>query len=137
MARGGIVAEHLDAAGRRPDEAEHQLHQRRLAGAVVSDERHGLALLEIERGFAHGVNLAEALRDLPDPNRRRAHGRGPQPIFGRAGGAMSGWLSTTPPGSSAGNCACAQRITCTAGLFISTFACGAVQSTRSTRSFGR
>ena len=66
-ARGGIVAEHLDAAGRRPDEAEHQLHQRRLAGAVVSDERHGLALLEIERGCAHGVDLAEALRDLPDP----------------------------------------------------------------------
>ena len=108
-----------------------------LPGAVVADERDGLARLEVERGSAHRLDLAEALGDVPDVDRRRAHGRVPQAIVGRAGGAMSGWLSTTPPGSSAGNCACAQRITCTAGLFISTFACGAVQSTRSTRSFGR
>ena len=39
--------------------------------------------------------------------------------------------------SPAGNCACAQRITCTAGLLTSSLACGAVHSTLSIRSFGR
>ena len=53
------------------------------------------------------------------------------------GGVMRGWLSTTPPGRMAGNWLCAQRMICTAGLFVSTFASGAVHSTVSIRSLGR
>ena len=34
-----------------------------------------------------------------------------------AGGVISGFVSTTPPGRMAGNCDCAHRITCMAGLF--------------------
>ena len=41
---------------------------------------------------------------------------------------MSGWLSITPPGNSPGKRACAQRITCTAGLLTSTFAAGVVRT---------
>ena len=37
---------------------------------------------------------------------------------------MSGALSTTPPGSRAGNRACAKRTVCTAGLLSSSLASG-------------
>ena len=47
---------------RRADEAEHELHQRGLAGAVVSDEGDRLAFRQVERDVAHGLDLAEALR---------------------------------------------------------------------------
>ena len=52
-------------------------------------------------------------------------------------GRISGWLSITPPGSSAGNADCDQRTSCTAGEPIKSFAAGWVHSTWSMLSFGR
>src|SRR5579883_712689 len=132
---GGIVAEHQDRTAGGADQAQHQLHQRGLAGAVVTDQRHHLSFAELEGDVGHRRDAAVVLGDVADVD-RGGHGSPPAGLR-RAGGAIKGWLSTTPPGSSAGNCACAHRITCTAGLLIRTFAAGAVHSTRSMRSFGR
>ena len=132
-------AEHLHPSRARPCEAQHHLHQRRLAGAVVADQRRQHALRQGKGNLAHGLHLAIALRHLFQRDDRcvRPHGRHPGAASGTGGGTASGWLSTTPPGRIAGNCDCAQRRTCTAGLFSRIFARGAVQSTRSTMSFGR
>src|SRR5690606_10325032 len=59
------------------------------------------------------------------------------PAAGRAGGCISGALSMTPPGSSAGNCDCAQRTMETAGLLSRMRAAGARQRIWSTTSLGR
>src|SRR5690606_16233254 len=126
LAGGWILPENPDLPSCRLNKPEHELQQRRLAGAVVADQRDSLAGGKLERDIPHGLDRTVALGDANDLH-RRCHGR---PVsIGRAGGAISGRLSTTPPGSSAGNWACAQRMTCTAGLLISTFACGAVQRT--------
>src|SRR5581483_2191507 len=130
-----IVAEHRNRAPCGADQAQHQLHQRGLAGAIVADQRHRLPSAEFKGDVGYRGDAPVVLRYVADGN-RRVHGALPAALR-RAGGDMSGWLSITPPGSSAGNCAWAQRITGTAVLLIRTLAAGAVHNTRSMRSFGR
>ena len=47
-------------------------HERRLAGAVLADERVDLARHHLERRVAHGLAVAEALRDAGHAHGRRA-----------------------------------------------------------------
>ena len=103
---------------------------------VAEVTRDDLALAEREGDVPDGVDGAERFRHAG-----KFDGCGHWVCVldeaGGRGGAMRGWLSTTPPGRRAGNWFCAQRITCTAGLLVRILACGAVHSTRSTRSLGR
>ncbi len=57
----GAVAEDLDLAGGRLGEPEDHVDGRGLAGAVGAEERHDLALLELQVDAAHGVHGAEVL----------------------------------------------------------------------------
>jgi hypothetical protein len=134
LAGRGVLAEHADRPGARLDEAQHELEEGRLAGPVMADERDHRAGRQRERDVAHRLDAAVSLADAVELD---GHRPSPPAQVRRAGGAISGWPSTTPPGKSAGNCDCAQRITCTAGLLASTLACGAVHITRSITSFGR
>src|SRR5690606_17300327 len=130
LARSGVVAQHTHAAGAGLHQTEHQLDQRGLAGAVMADQRHDLARRQHERYIRRGLDAAVTLADATDCN-RRLHFASPWIVAGAGGGAMSGLESITPPGSRAGNCDCAQRITWTAGLLTSSLACGAIHSTLS------
>src|SRR5690606_27052253 len=107
-------------------------------GPVVADERHAFARRQFEAHLPDGLLGAIALRDTFQIDPRMAH----EPSCAAGGGATSGGrirgaLSITPPGCSAGNWDCAQRITWTAGLLTSSLAAGAVHSTRSMISLGR
>ncbi len=42
------------------------LHQRRLAGAVLAEQRHDLAGVHLERDAAQGVDARESLLDPPE-----------------------------------------------------------------------
>ncbi|MNT49775.1 hypothetical protein D3C72_1866480 [compost metagenome] len=132
IAAGRVLSEHADGSGRRTDQAQHELDQRRLAGPVVADERDSLPGVQGEGHILHGLDGTVALG-----NAGRADCGRHWIAFFTAPGAIRGWLSTTPPGRRAGNWAWAQRITWTAGLDIRIFACGEVHSTWSIRSFGR
>src|SRR6516162_10922086 len=55
---GGIVAKHLDRAACGADQSQHQLHQRGLAGAVVTDQRHHLALADIKGDAGYRCDAA-------------------------------------------------------------------------------
>ena len=48
------------------------LDQRRLAGAVVADERHHLAGADLEVDVSQSLNRAERLRDAPKLERRNS-----------------------------------------------------------------
>ncbi len=85
LAAGGAgrSAEHLDAAGRHRDEAEQGAQQRRLAGAVRSDDADHLSLahreaevLEDPMAIALDANPVEADDDGCD-GRCRTHGSDP------------------------------------------------------------
>ncbi|MCY1554942.1 hypothetical protein D9M68_915560 [compost metagenome] len=102
-----IFAEDAYLTGGWADKPEQQLDQRRLAGAIVADERDGLAFVEGEREFPQRINLAA----ISFRNPFDANGRGHGHCSFRTGIAISGWLSVTPPGRSAGNRAWAQRTT--------------------------
>src|SRR6516164_3903362 len=95
LARGGIVAEHLDRALGGADQSQHQLHQRGLASAVVTDQRYHLALAEVKGDAGHGRDAAVSLGHVADAH-GQSHGA-PSATLGRAGGDISGWLSMTPP----------------------------------------
>src|SRR6516164_7547135 len=103
LAGSRIVAEHLDRTPCATDQSQHQLHQCGLAGAVVTDQRNHLALGEVKRNINYGRDSAVMFRDAGDTH-GRSHGA-TSPKLRRTGGDISGWLSTTPPGSNAGNCA--------------------------------
>src|SRR5581483_5362578 len=74
-ARAGTGADDLGAAARRPDEADGDLHERRLAGAVRAEQADELALLDFEVDAFQRVDGAEALAELPDGKRARHAGQ--------------------------------------------------------------
>ena len=127
---GWVAAEEFDAAGGGAGKAEHQLDLGGFTGTVVADECDQLAGVEREVEFTDGDDGAVAFCHAAEGDGCLGHGI-------TCGGAISGALSRTPPGSVAGKRDCAQRITWTAGLVISKRACGAVHITRSMMSFGR
>src|SRR5690606_3221763 len=91
---GRIGAEQANGARGRPDEAEKELDQRRLAGAVMADERDHLTQLERQRNIADGSNSAVLLRrGAPLGNARHCWASAAS-----LGGCISGALSMTPPG---------------------------------------
>src|SRR5205814_9303864 len=62
---GDVAAIDADEAGGRPVERAHDLQQRRLARARWPDDRHELALLDVQVHAAQGVHAARVLaRDL-------------------------------------------------------------------------
>src|ERR1043166_4917277 len=78
-----VLAAILDAAGLERHAATDRLHQRRLAGAVRSYDRHELALGDVERDAGHGVESAVRDADL----RQLQHGsRGAMALPGRPEG---------------------------------------------------
>ena len=64
----GIAVEH-DFAGCRLDHAGENLHQRRLAGAILSEQRGDLAAMDVEIDALERVNAAVRLGDIA----RREH----------------------------------------------------------------
>ena len=52
--------------------AGQDLDQRRLAGAVVAEQRHDLAGIEIDRGVVDGADAAEGDRDVVHLDQRRS-----------------------------------------------------------------
>ena len=121
---------------RRTDQAEHQLHQRGLAGAVVADQRHALARCRLKDRRRAPPDLAVALGDVPisidrqvispPPHCEAVSSTAPEvPASRRAAAADQGAAVDDAARRRAGNCACAQRMTCTAGLFSSSLAGGA------------
>ena len=64
-----------DAAGGRLMHAGDQLHQRRLAGAIVADQRHDLAGVEVERELFDGDEAAELLAHPLEAEHRPEVGR--------------------------------------------------------------
>src|SRR5690606_12220877 len=121
------------AAFARTDQSEQHLDQCRLARAVMAHQCGRFTRLEPKRNLLDRGHVAIALRSRT-PFGHRGHGAGDGGVIA---GRMSGALSTTPPGYSAGMRACAQRTICTAGLLVSALAAGSVQSTRSMTSLGR
>ena len=130
-----VLALYLDPSRAGADQPQQQLDQRRLAGAVVADQRRHLARSQRQTNVLDGDQRPVALGDL-DPLRDRRHGSGTAGLGTRTG-RISGALSKTPPGYSAGKRACAQRTSCTAGLLVSSLACGRVQRISSMTSLGR
>src|SRR6516165_12437588 len=96
LAGGGIIAEHLDRAACATDQSQHQLHQRGLAGAVVTDQRDHLALGKVKGNIGYGRDATIMFRNAGDTH-GQSHGAA-SPRLRRTGGDISGWLSTTPPG---------------------------------------
>src|SRR5690606_33616606 len=109
---------HLALVG--PDQPQQQLDQRRLAGAVMADQRGHFAGIERKRNVLDRRHTAVTLGDLL-PMRDTTHDAAGS---GTRTGRISGALSMTPPGLSAGKRAWAQRTICTAGLLISDLAAG-------------
>ena len=67
--RTGAVDQHL--AGVRLDHAREHVHQRRLAGAVLAEQRMDLAAVEIEVDAAQRLDAAETLDDPAHGEQRR------------------------------------------------------------------
>src|SRR4029079_3572733 len=57
----------------RLEPARDDLHQRRLAGAVVAEQRHHLAAADVERDAAQRLDGAELAGDLLQPEQRPGH----------------------------------------------------------------
>jgi hypothetical protein len=55
LAGGGVFAQHFEGALARPDQAEHQLHQRRLAGPVVADQTADMAGRDLQVDRRQGL----------------------------------------------------------------------------------
>ena len=72
------LALELDLAGVRHVDAAQDLDHRRLAAAVLADERVDLAGAQLERGVADGLGRSERLGDVGD-----AQERGPPIVAGR------------------------------------------------------
>src|SRR5262249_54068482 len=74
MARplGHVLTEQHDLSGGGRKNSGDQIEQRRLAGAVRSDDRLAVAGHDLERDVAHGAQAAEALRERPELENRLA-----------------------------------------------------------------
>ena len=86
VADGRIAARHrsaedADRARAWPDEAEHRLDQRRLAGAVGAEHADEFALGDVERDVGEDRPAADRERDVLE--RDRAHVGGRQRLLGR------------------------------------------------------
>src|SRR5690606_9670527 len=125
-----------DRSGAGVNEAQHQLDQRGFPRTVMADQGDGFARRQRKRHVPDRLDAAITLADVPYVD-CVLHVASRLASYGREGGPISARESTTPPGSSAGNCDCAQRITCTAALVLRSFACGAAHTTLSTRSLAR
>ena len=97
FARRRILVQHADRAAVGVDESEHQLDQRGLAGAVMADQRAQPPRDEVERDVAQRAA----------PRRSSSRRRSTETVTvicrlrladGFGGGAIKGWVSTTPPG---------------------------------------
>ena len=66
-----IVPRDPSLAVRRRNESRQHAHRRRLPGAVRPEKAHDLARLNLEVEPAHGLEIAVALRQSLDFNRRR------------------------------------------------------------------
>ena len=93
VARGpetDLAAIHHEGAGRRLVHAGDDLHERRLAGAVLADEAVDLARAQGEVDAPQGLDAAEALGDAlhrdggPRPSRLRFHAVSVRPRMRRA-----------------------------------------------------
>ena len=62
-----------DAPGARRHAAGDDLDQRRLAGAVVAEERDDLAAIDVEADAAQRLDRAEMLGDAVEPEQRRGN----------------------------------------------------------------
>ena len=80
LAGGGIIAEHLDRAACATDQSQHQLHQRGLAGAVVTDQRDHLALGKVKGNIGHGRDATIMFRDAGQFAGRRHLGYLPENV---------------------------------------------------------
>ena len=74
-----VVAGEHDASGVEREEARHEVEDRRLAGAVRSDDADDLALVDVERGAVDGADAAEASDEAVDGERHRPVADGAQP----------------------------------------------------------
>src|SRR5690606_18846236 len=63
---GDVLALVDDLATVRRFQPGNEVEHRRLAGPVRSDHTSDLAALDAEAGVVHGLDAAEALRDVPD-----------------------------------------------------------------------
>ena len=96
FAGGRILVKHADGAAIGADQSQHQLDQRGLAGPVVADQRAQPPRDEVERDVAQRAHRAVVLHDA---GYRDGRGHFPASLpVGLGGGAIKGWLSTTPPG---------------------------------------
>jgi hypothetical protein len=71
----GVVAEHADAAAGAPPVALEDLDRRRLASPVRAEQAEHLAARDLEGETADGVDVAIALAEVGNLDRRCAHGR--------------------------------------------------------------
>ena len=83
------LAVELDLAGVRGVDAAEDLDQRRLAGAVLADERVDLAGAQLEGGVADRLGRAERLGDVGDAQERRRPAIARRPC-GRPAAALLG-----------------------------------------------
>src|SRR5262249_22445146 len=74
-APGDVRAEQPDRSARRGKTPADEVEERRLAGAVRSDQRMPLALLDRQRNAANDFGLAETLAEVRQLERRRASAR--------------------------------------------------------------
>ena len=66
---GCAVEQHFASVGR--EDAGEDVHQRRLAGAVLAEQRVNLAALEVEIDAAQSLHAAEMLGDAAHGEQRR------------------------------------------------------------------
>ena len=85
-----LLAVAADRPGVRRVDAGHDLDQRRLAGAVLAQQRVHLARVERQRHVGERLGGVEALGDALELEDRRGHG-------GLLGGAHRGYAAATPP----------------------------------------
>ena len=74
-----LLAGNFDAAGARPPQPGHELHQRRLAAAGRSDHGNELPLLDLEVEPFDGKGGAPAAIDQADTTHLQQRAHGPRP----------------------------------------------------------
>ena len=70
-----LLALEDDAAGACRQAAGDDLHQRRLASAIVAEKGHHFAAADIEADVLQGFDGAEALGDVLEMKQRLGHGQ--------------------------------------------------------------
>ena len=66
-----VLAEHVDRAGSRQQEAEEDRQRRRLAGAIAAEEAEDIARLDLERDAVEGNDAAEPFGQKQKPHPQR------------------------------------------------------------------